>query len=73
MPIKELEQYLQLNHHLPGVQSAKDMETNEGVELGKMNSKLLQKVEELTLYLIQQQNEIDELKVKLSKLADSNR
>jgi len=41
------------------------------VEIGKMSSKLLQKVEELTLYIIQQQKEIDELNVKLSKLAEN--
>jgi hypothetical protein len=59
MPLEDLEQYLQLNHHLPDIASAKEMEGSDGVALGKMNSQLLQKVEELTLYILQQQKEID--------------
>lgn len=68
MPIKDLEQYLQLNHHLPGIPSAKDMEENGNVSLGKMDSQLLQKVEELTLYIIQQQKEIDKQNEQISQM-----
>jgi len=68
MSLNELESYLNLNHHLPGIASAKQMETNEGVALGKMDSQLLQKVEELTLYLIQQQKEIEKQKGEINDL-----
>jgi hypothetical protein len=64
MPLAELEQYLIKNRHLPGVTSAKEMETEEGVEIGEMQSKLLQKIEELTLYIIEQNKRIDELEKK---------
>ena len=51
--IEEVEAYIKENKHLPEIAPAKEMEAN-GIELGNMNIKLLQKVEELTLYLIEQ-------------------
>ncbi|TXJ22938.1 MAG: hypothetical protein E6Q24_19585 [Chitinophagaceae bacterium] len=62
--LEEVKQYIQQHKHLPEIPSAKDMESG-GVELGSMNIMLLQKIEELTLYLIQQKQEIDELRKKL--------
>ena len=61
MPLNKVEQFIQTNNHLPGIPSAKQVET-EGVNLAEMNAKLLQKVEELTLYIINQQKEIQNLK-----------
>lgn len=46
--------------HLPGIPSAKDVSQN-GINLGEMNAKLLEKVEELTLHLIAQNKKIEEL------------
>lgn len=63
---EELERYILVNKHLPGLPSAKEAEEN-GVELGKMNKKLLEKIEELTLYMISQQKEIKALKEQMSK------
>ncbi|OJJ17684.1 hypothetical protein BKI52_27875 [marine bacterium AO1-C] len=51
--LEEVETYIQQNKHLPNVPSAKVVE-KEGIELGKMNATLLRKIEELTLYMIQQ-------------------
>jgi hypothetical protein len=69
-PLSSLQQYINLNHHLPEIASAKQMQT-EGLNVGENETKLLQKVEELTLYLIElekkvkeQQKEIDQLKTK---------
>jgi hypothetical protein len=62
----ELERYISVNKHLPGLPSAKEAEEN-GVELGKMNKKLLEKIEELTLYMISQQKEIKALKEQINK------
>ena len=59
--LSELEDYVKANRHLPDIPSAKEVEEN-GVDLGEMNAKLLQKVEELTLYVIDLQKQIDELK-----------
>jgi len=50
-PIEEVEAYINLNKHLPDVPSAKEVEAN-GINLGKMDATLLQKIEELTLYVI---------------------
>jgi hypothetical protein len=64
-PLAEVEQFITTNGHLPEVPTAKEVEQN-GVNLGEMNVKLLQKVEELTLYLIEQKKEIELLKQKLA-------
>jgi len=53
MPLPELEGYISKNGHLPEMPSAGTVNQN-GIELGEMNRKLLQKVEELSLYIIQQ-------------------
>ena len=62
--LEELEIFLKKNNHLPNVPSAAEM-TNEGISLKEMNLLLLQKIEELTLYTLQQQKEIDALKGKV--------
>ncbi|ELR68761.1 hypothetical protein C900_05857 [Fulvivirga imtechensis AK7] len=66
--LEDVKSYIQANSHLPNIPSAKEMEEN-GIELKEMNLKLLEKVEELTLHLIQQyevnkdqEKEIEELK-----------
>ena len=67
MPLSELEQFITENSHLPEIPSAKEVEEN-GVSLGEMQAKLLQKVEELTLYAIEQQKFIEKLENRLSEL-----
>ncbi len=64
--LEELETFLKENHHLPNVPSAVKMQ-EEGISLKEMNLILLQKIEELTIYTIQQQKEIDMLKEKISE------
>lgn len=59
--IKELENYVKLNKHLPNIPSAKEIKENK-LALGEMNMKLLEKVEELTLYVMDLQKQVDELK-----------
>lgn len=61
MPLKELANYIDTHSHLPNIPSARIAE-DQGIELGEMNRRLLEKVEELTLYILQQQREIDELR-----------
>jgi len=56
--LKTVEQFIAKNKHLPEIASAKEMEEN-GIHLAEMNIKLLQKIEELTLYTIQQQKELE--------------
>jgi hypothetical protein len=64
MTLKEVEQYISKFHHLPNVKSELEFQEAGGVQLGEMNLKLLEKVEELTLYVIDLQKQIDELKNK---------
>lgn len=59
--IAELEKFIQTNHHLPEVPSAKEVETS-GLDLGDNQAVLLRKIEELSLYVILLQKQIDELK-----------
>jgi len=56
-----LEKYIKQNHHLPEIPSASEMKAN-GLSLGANQARLLQKVEELTLYLIEKDKEIEQLK-----------
>jgi len=62
-PLNELEQFITENQHLPNVPSAAEVEAN-GVELGEMNALLLQKVEELTLYIIQLEKRLANMESK---------
>jgi hypothetical protein len=59
--LSEVEPFIAENHHLPNVPSAAEVEAN-GVNLGEMNAILIQKVEELTLYILDLQKQINELK-----------
>jgi len=68
IPLKELDLYLQ-QHHLPGIAPAGQMQ-KDGLDLGDNQTRLLAKVEELTLYAIDQQKQIELLKDKL-KSAES--
>lgn len=60
-PLSEVKQYIDQNGHLPEMPSAKEVET-DGLQLGQMNALLLKKIEELTLHVIRQQEEIEQLK-----------
>ncbi len=60
--VYELEQFIRANKHLPGVPSAQQVKENGGIELGETQRILLEKIEELTLLLIEQQKQIDTLK-----------
>ena len=60
-PLNEVAQFIEENQHLPNVPTAAEVETN-GVNLGEMNAVLLNKIEELTLYIIDLQKQINELK-----------
>jgi hypothetical protein len=61
LSLKELESFISLNKHLPEIPSANEVMLNKGIELGDMQTKLLQKIEELTLYIIDQDKKIEEL------------
>ena len=58
-----LRNYVQQNRHLPGVPSAAEVEEN-GVELGATTELLLQKIEEMTLYIFQLEERLQQLENK---------
>ncbi len=65
--LNEVESFIKQNGHLPNVPSAKEV-TEKGLELGEMTKIQQEKIEELTLYLIQQNKEIEELKAQMKIL-----
>ena len=65
--IEEVEAYIKSNKHLPEVPSAEEV-CKEGIFLGDMNAKLLKKIEELTLYVIEQNKQIKTLQVEVEEL-----
>ena len=67
LPLEDLEASINTNKHLPGIPSATEVK-NGGIMLGDMQTKTMEKVEELTLYLIQLNKENKELKARLEKL-----
>ncbi|HEX2921878.1 MAG TPA: hypothetical protein VHO50_12015 [Bacteroidales bacterium] len=66
LDLAEVEKYIEENKHLPDVAPASEMQS-DGMNVSEMQTKLLQKVEELTIYLIEQQKEIEMLKELLNQ------
>jgi hypothetical protein len=62
--LDKVEAFIKTNSHLPEVPSAKEMKKN-GVDVAQLNMALLKKVEELTLYVIEQNKKINELESKI--------
>jgi hypothetical protein len=71
MSLREVEQSILTNRHLPGIPSAAAIQ-NEGFELGDMSKKLLEKIEELTLYIIEQDKKISGLEQKMAEMENQN-
>ncbi|HMK07239.1 MAG TPA: hypothetical protein VK476_06895 [Flavobacterium sp.] len=76
MPLKEVESFVKQNSHLPGIESAQEL-VDCGLDLGAMQAKQMGKIEELTLYVIEQEKkleqqgkEIEELKVQMKALLE---
>ena len=72
MSLPELERFVSTNRHLPEVAPAAEME-QDGIDLSEMNALLLKKVEELTLYVIQQQKDIEKLNCDIEYLKNQNK
>jgi hypothetical protein len=63
--LAEIEKYTKENKHLPNVPSAQEIK-DKGLQVGEMSNILLQKVEELTLYIIEQNKKIEALEAKVN-------
>lgn len=77
--LEEVENYIEENKHLPEIPTEKEV-MEQGIDLAKMNAKLLQKIEELTLYLIEEhknnlklQKELEELEDRFSVLENTKK
>ena len=66
--LSEVAEYIKLNKHLPDVPSTADV-TKEGIDLAQTQAILLQKVEELTLYVIEQNKKIERLDKKFRRFS----
>lgn len=60
-PLSEVEVFIKENKHLPNVPSASEL-VKDGLDLGKMQATQMEKIEELTLYMIEMKKEIETLK-----------
>jgi hypothetical protein len=67
MPLDEVESFVKTEKHLPNVPSEEEL-IEDGLDVEEMNKILMMKVEELTLYLIDQNKSIEELKAKVIEL-----
>ncbi len=64
--IYDLENFIKNNKHLPDIPTTRVVK-EDGINLGEMDAKLLQKIEELTLYVIDLQKQVDDLKSQLNE------
>ncbi|WP_143310073.1 hypothetical protein [Chitinophaga vietnamensis] len=65
--VKEMQAFIKRHQHLPGIPVAADV-ARDGMDIAEMNKQLLQKVEELTLHLIRQQEQLDHQQRQISTL-----
>ncbi|SIO52076.1 hypothetical protein [Chitinophaga niabensis] len=65
--LQELESFIKENKHLPDMPSAKEV-SEQGIDLGENQAKLLQKIEELTLYIIDQNKKLEAVQQQLKDL-----
>jgi len=65
--LAEVEKHIKEKGHLEHIPSAKEVAKN-GIHLGEMDKKLLQKIEELTLYIIQKEKKIQQQRARLEKI-----
>lgn len=72
MPLSEIERFIHANHHLPNIPSASEVETN-GLDIGTMQVKMMEKIEELTLYMIELSKENERLNERIKTLETQNK
>lgn len=61
LSLSELREYVTTHHHLPNIKSEKEYDTAGSIDLGELNTQLLEKVEELTLYILQIEDRLKKL------------
>jgi hypothetical protein len=73
MPLLELESFIKENRHLPSIPSANEVMIS-GINVAEMNVLLLEKIEELTLYIIEIQKRVEDLtnRIEISEKRSNN-
>jgi Uncharacterised protein family (UPF0184) len=71
-PLSEVNAYIQANHHLPDIPTEAEVK-EKGVSVAEMQAKLLAKIEELTLHLIEVEAKNDRLEQQIRELRNENR
>nr|WP_320120081.1 hypothetical protein [uncultured Marinifilum sp.] len=71
MSLKDLETYINQNGHLPNIPSEQEVE-EKGISLADMDAKLLRKIEELTLYILEQNKKMEEMQEEILQLKNSS-
>ncbi len=72
LPLAELEKFIKANEHLPDIPSANEISTN-GLKIAETQTLMMQKIEELTLYIIEQNKKLLELQTKINELEESRK
>lgn len=67
LSLPELENFISENNHLPGIAPASEMQA-DGISVGEMQTKLMEKIEELTLYVIDLQKQNNDLQKQVIEL-----
>lgn len=67
-PLEEVEQFVKTNKHLPNIPSADELVKDGGIDMTEMFAKQMEKIEELTLYIIDQNKEIKALNNRINQL-----
>lgn len=71
MPLAEVEKFVQTEKHLPGIATAKEVETN-GLNLGEMQNAQMEKIEEIFLHLIDLEKRVNTLEAQNKQLLEEN-
>ncbi len=71
LSLKQIENHIKKEGHLPNIPSAKQVQ-KDGIQLGEMNAKLLEKIEELTLFMIEQNKKTELLQEEIALLKKKN-
>ncbi|MXV50410.1 hypothetical protein GS399_05445 [Pedobacter sp. HMF7647] len=70
--LSEVENFISVNKHLPDIPSENEIKTS-GIDVADINTRLLKKIEELTLYLVEQQKDIKSLRRELEVLKSKSK
>jgi hypothetical protein len=71
MKLEEVEAFIEKNKHLPNIPSAKEINEN-GLQVGEVQKRMMEKIEELTLYVIEQNKQIKKMEAMIADLQNKH-